>query len=52
MKSRAKYLALWRSNNRHSEWLHARTWAAKRLERMGGMVTILGVRVNWKVGAR
>jgi hypothetical protein len=52
MKSRAKYLALWRRNNQHSEWLHARACVAKRLERTGGMVTILGVRVNWKVGAQ
>lgn len=50
MKSRSKYLAEWRRKNRHAEWLHARTWIARRLERTGGKITILGVRVDWKAG--
>ena len=49
-KSRSKYLAEWRRNNRHAEWLHARSHHARRLERTAGKVTILGVRVDWKAG--
>ena len=49
-ESRRMYLAEWRRKNRHAEWMHARNAFARRLERTGGKITILGVRVDWKAG--
>jgi len=49
MQSRAKYFAGWRRKNRLAKWLHLRDTLARKLERTGGRVMILGVRVRWKV---
>jgi hypothetical protein len=48
-EAQLEYLRNWRRNNRHAQWLHARKRIAKALLANGGQVTLLGVRVNWKM---